>query len=97
MVSVRIFSLYMLSRSIYNASWSEFVRQLTYKSAWKGRTVVKVDPFFPSSQICSTCGHKDGKKELHIRGWSCSNCGVNLDRDIKASINIKTEGLSGLA
>lgn len=86
-----------LSKSIYDVSWSEFVRQLIYKSAWKGRTVIKVDRFFPSSQICSACGHKDGKKELHIRDWSCSSCGVELDRDINASINIKTEGLSGLA
>lgn len=86
-----------LAKSIADVSWSEFTRQLTYKSEWKGRTLVKVDRFFPSSQICSSCGHNDGKKELTIREWTCGNCGVTHDRDINASINIKTEGLSGIA
>ncbi|MGM0197700.1 IS200/IS605 family element RNA-guided endonuclease TnpB [Enterococcus sp. DIV1314a] len=86
-----------LAKSISDVSWSEFVRQLDYKCAWKGRTLVKVDRFFPSSQLCSSCGHNDGKKELNIREWICSNCGTIHDRDINASINIKTEGLSGIA
>ena len=86
-----------LAKSISDVSWSEFVRQLDYKCAWKGRTLVKVDRFFPSSQLCSSCGHNDGKKELNIREWVCSNCGTIHDRDINASINIKTEGLSGIA
>ncbi|EPI05407.1 transposase, IS605 OrfB family [Enterococcus faecalis 13-SD-W-01] len=86
-----------LAKSIADVSWSEFVRQLAYKCEWKGRTLVKVDRFYSSSQICSLCGHKDGKKELNIRDWTCSNCGTHHDRDINASINIKTEGLSGIA
>lgn len=86
-----------LAKSITDVSWSEFVRQLTYKSEWKGRTLVKVDRFFPSSQLCSSCGNNDGKKELDIREWTCTSCGAVHDRDINASINIKTEGLSGIA
>lgn len=86
-----------LAKSISDVSWSEFTRQLEYKSNWKGRTLIKVDRFFPSSQICSSCSHNDGKKELNIREWICSNCGAIHDRDINASINIKTEGLSGIA
>lgn len=86
-----------LAKSIQDVSWSEFVRQLTYKSEWKGRTLVKVDRFYPSSQICSNCGYRDGKKTLDIREWICPNCHTTLDRDINASINILTEGLSGLA
>ncbi|MFC4710306.1 IS200/IS605 family element RNA-guided endonuclease TnpB [Enterococcus eurekensis] len=86
-----------LAKSISDVSWSEFVRQLTYKCEWKGRTLIKVDRFFPSSQICSSCGHNDGKKELDVREWVCSQCGRVHDRDINASINIKTEGLSGIA
>lgn len=86
-----------LAKSIADVSWSEFVRQLDYKCQWKGRTLIKIDRFFPSSQICSVCGHNDGKKELNVRGWICSNCGIIHDRDINASINIKTEGLSGIA
>lgn len=84
------------SKSIHDASWSEFVRQVIYKSKWKGRMVLKVDRFFPSSQLCSSCGHKDSKKELTIRAWTCSNCNTTHDRDINASINIRTEGLSGI-
>ena len=86
-----------LAKSIADASWSEFVRQLEYKTEWKGRQLIKIDRFFPSSQICSSCGHNDGKKELDIREWQCSNCNTIHDRDINASINIKTEGLSGIA
>lgn len=86
-----------LSKSIADVSWNEFIRQLEYKSKWKGRTLVKVDRFYPSSQICSSCGHNDGKKGLSIREWTCSACGTTHDRDINASINIRTEGLSGIA
>lgn len=86
-----------VAKSIADVSWSEFVRQLTYKAKWNNRTLVKVDRFFPSSQICSHCGHKDGKKELSVRRWTCPNCGTNHDRDINAAINIRTEGLSGIA
>lgn len=86
-----------LAKSISDVSWSEFVRQLAYKSAWKGRTLVRIDRFFPSSQLCSSCGHNDGKKELTVREWICTQCGTTHDRDINASINIRTEGLSGIA
>src|SRR5690625_6062301 len=58
-----------LSKSIADVSWNEFIRQLEYKSKWKGRTLVKVDRFYPSSQICSSCGHNDGKKGLSIHRY----------------------------
>lgn len=85
-----------LSKSISDVSWSEFVRQLEYKSEWYGRTVIKIDTWYPSSQICSNCGHKDGKKELSIREWTCPICGTHHDRDINASVNILNEGLKML-
>ena len=82
-----------LARSISDVSWSSFVAKLQYKADWYGREIIKVDMWFPSSQICSECGHKDGKKSLDIREWTCPICHTHHDRDINASINILTEGL----
>ncbi|GAB2321778.1 IS200/IS605 family element RNA-guided endonuclease TnpB [Alkalibacterium sp. m-11] len=77
-----------LAKSIGDAGWYEFVRQLEYKSKQKGRTLIKADRFYPSSQVCSSCGHRDGKKPLNIREWDCPTCGEYLDRDINASKNL---------
>lgn len=85
-----------LAKAIADASWSEFVRQLEYKAEWYGRTIVKCSPWYPSSQICSSCGTIKGKKALHIRTWTC-DCGVTHDRDINAAINIRTAGLAEIA
>ena len=82
-----------LAKSISDVSWSKFVTKLQYKADWYGRKIIKVDNWFPSSQICSECGHKDGKKSLEIREWTCPVCHTHHDRDINASINILTEGL----
>ncbi|RBR28330.1 IS200/IS605 family element RNA-guided endonuclease TnpB [Enterococcus cecorum] len=82
-----------LARSISDVSWSSFVAKLQYKADWYGREIIKVDTWFPSSQICSECGHKDCKKSLDIREWTCPICHTHHDRDINASINILTEGL----
>jgi len=87
-----------LRKSILDASWSEFVRQLEYKAEWYGRTVVKVDRYFPSSQTCHACGTvRQTKLTLSQRTWTCESCGSELDRDVNAAKNILTAGLSGSA
>jgi putative transposase len=82
-----------LAKSISDVSWSSFVAKLQYKAEWYGREIIKVDKWFPSSQLCSKCGHKDGKKSLEIREWTCPVCHAHHDRDINASKNILAEGL----
>ena len=82
-----------LARAISDISWSEFIRQLHYKADWYGKKIVTVSRWFPSSQLCSTCGVSSGRKALNIREWTCGHCGTRHDRDINASINILNEGL----
>ena len=81
------------SKDISNVSWSEFVSKLEYKAKWYGKTVIKVDRYFPSTRLCSNCHHKSSKKPPSVREWTCSVCGVHHDRDINASKNILAEGL----
>ncbi len=85
-----------LARTLHDVSWSTFLSKLTYKAEWYGKQVIQVGRWFPSSQICPSCGHRDGKKGLHIREWSCPSCGTTHDRDVNASINIRAEGLRQL-
>ena len=82
-----------LAKSIADVSWYEFSRQLQYKAEWYGRELIKIDTWFPSSQICSNCGFQDGKKPLSIRQWICPQCGAQHDRDINAAKNILIEGM----
>ena len=71
-----------------------FLAMLDYKLAGSGGKLVKVDKFFPSSQICHCCGCRNPEvRGLHIREWICPDCGEVHDRDANAAKNIKTEGL----
>src|SRR5699024_7651654 len=82
-----------LAKSISDVSWSAFVMKLEYKAKWYGKQIVKISRWYPSSQICSECGHQDGKKPLKMRDWTCSGCYEHHDRDINSSKNILAEGL----
>jgi putative transposase len=83
-----------LACAIADASWSELVRQLEYKAAWYGRTLVKIDRWFPSSKRCGHCGHVMSKLPLDVREWDCPECGAHHDRDINAANNILAAGLA---
>ncbi len=80
-----------LAKSVHDAGWGLFLRLIEEKATRYGRTVVKVDRWFPSSQICSTCGRCDGPKPLQVRTWTC-RCGADHDRDLNAAINILAAG-----
>ena len=82
------------AKSISDAGWSDFVRQLEYKARWYGRTLVGIDRWYPSSKRCSECGFVVSKLPLSVREWSCPECGVIHDRDINAARNILAVGLA---
>lgn len=82
-----------LSKSISDASFSEFYRVLSYKASWYGKELVKINRFYPSSKTCSHCGWKDDEIKLSDRIFSCKSCSLEIDRDLNASINILEEAL----
>ncbi|HYU75215.1 MAG TPA: RNA-guided endonuclease TnpB family protein [Ktedonobacteraceae bacterium] len=83
-----------LAKAISDVGWGEFVRQLAYKAEWYGRTLVKIDKWYPSSKRCFDCGHILDSLTLDIRYWTCPQCGVSHDRDINAAKNILAAGLA---
>ncbi len=77
-----------LASAIADCGFYEFKRQLTYKCEWYGSELVIAPRFYPSSQICSNCGHQQ-KMPLHLRTYECSECGFEVDRDFNAAVNLK--------
>lgn len=77
-----------LARSIHDAAWTELARILAYKQAWRGGELVGVDRWFPSSKTCSRCGTTDPNLTLADRAYQCGSCGLELDRDLNAAINL---------
>ena len=90
----RMLKNHKLARSVLDASWGEFFRQLEYKTELHGGELLKVDTFYPSSQICSHCGYQNTEtKNLSVRKWTCPKCGTHHDRDINAAKNILRKAL----
>ena len=81
-----------LAKAVSDVSFGEFARLLEYKCAGRGRTLVKVDRFYPSSKTCSVCWHRLDALSLSVRSWDCPSCGVRHDRDVNAARNILAEG-----
>ena len=83
-----------LSRAIADMGFHEFKRQMTYKAAMRGGTVVVADRWFPSSKTCSNCGSVIKDMALSIRLWTCPACGAQHDRDVNAAINLRNMAVS---
>lgn len=84
-----------LAKSISDVSWAEFSRQLEYKCRWNFKYYIKIGRFEPTSKTCSNCGSIQ-KMPLNKRTFNCPDCGISMDRDLNASLNIRNIGLSTL-
>ena len=81
-----------LAGAISDVGWGAFVSMLEYKAEWYGKNIIRIGRFEPSSKCCSSCGKINKELTLKDREWTCS-CGVLLNRDVNASINIKNFAL----
>lgn len=78
-----------LAKAISEVSWTEFRTMLEYKANWYGREIVVAPSNYASSQLCSGCGNKSSQtKDLSLRTYICSECGLEIDRDYNASLNL---------
>ena len=82
-----------LSRRILDCSWYTFRQQLTYKADLYGCNLIVIPKFYPSSKLCHKCNYKNDNLKLTDREYICPNCGLTLDRDYNASLNILKVGL----
>ena len=81
-------------KATFDNGWGMFVRMLEYKLARRGKVLIKVDKWYPSSQLCHCCGARNPElKDLNVRTWICPSCGAGHDRDNNAAINIREEGV----
>jgi putative transposase len=83
-----------VAKAISDCGWGTFRGMLEYKAARYGRRVVVIDRWFPSSKMCSACGHILAELGLKVRVWQCPSCGTRHDRDVNAAKNILAAGLA---
>lgn len=86
-----------LARAISDIGMGEFLRQLEYKCAWAGIPFRRIDRWYPSSRLCHRCGWRNDGLTLAMRDWDCGGCGVRLDRDVNAAVNIRDYERPGAA
>ena len=90
--SVKKGGKFSFGKSVADNGWNKFVNILEYKLAWQGKPLVKIDKWYPSSQLCHRCGYQNSEtKDLSIRKWDCPKCGSHHSRDKNAAINIREE------
>ena len=83
---------FSFGKSVADNGWNMFTNMLEYKLAWQGKQLIKIDKWYPSSQLCHVCGYQNNEtKDLSIREWDCPKCGSHHDRDKNAAINIREE------
>ncbi|MBQ3764657.1 MAG: transposase, partial [Synergistaceae bacterium] len=83
-----------LAKAVQEQKLAEFYRIMQYKCEWHGISFITVDRFYPSSKLCSVCGHKKQDLKLSDRVYHCEHCGTVIDRDMNASINLYQYGQS---
>ncbi|MCL1870533.1 MAG: transposase [Promicromonosporaceae bacterium] len=81
-----------LAAAISDAAWGQLARQITYKMAWRGGQLLTADRWFPSSKTCSGCGQPKDDLTLADRTYQCPACGLVIDRDLNAAVNLATWG-----
>ena len=82
-----------LAKAVQDCSFGTLVSMLKYKAAWHNRQIMEIGRFYPSSKLCSCCGHRMQYMGLEVGEWTCPVCGEHHDRDVNAAIDIKNEGL----
>jgi len=85
-----------LSRSIQDVGWGTFRRMLEYKCAWYGARLIVAPRNFPSTKMCSRCGWVGPALPLSQRVFRCGACGLEMDRDLNAALNLRDYGLAAL-
>ena len=92
-----MFQTKKLAKVLGDVSISKFINMLEYKARWYGRTLIKVNRYYPSSQLCNKCGYQNKElKNYSIRNWTCPKCNCNHERDYNAANNILDKGLEML-